>query len=673
MTNTRTTRRWLLAGAATVATVAASVLAGAGAAAAAPATGTIRPAGTAAVVPGSYIVVLKDSAALTSSGLDTTVKGLRARYGGTVKSTYRHALRGYEVSASEATAKRLAANPAVAYVQRNGVYHTTATQTPTPSWGLDRIDQRALPLNNSFTYPTTASGVKAYIVDTGIRKTHTNFGGRAITGFDAITAGGTADDCNGHGTHVSGTVGGSTYGVAKGVTLVAVRVLDCNGSGTTAQVVNGIDWVTGNHAAGQPAVANMSLGGGVDPTLDTSVANAIADGVTFGVAAGNDTGANACNTSPARVPTAITVGSTTSTDARSSFSNIGTCLDIFAPGSSITSSWNTNDTATNTISGTSMATPHVVGAAALVVAQNPTFTPQQVRDYLVNNATSGVVTSPGTGSPNKLLFVVNGTTPVNDFSVAVSPTSGSVVRGSSVSATVSTATTSGSAQAVSFSASGLPAGASATFTPTSVTSGGSSTLRISTTTSAVAGTYPLTITGAGASATHTASYTLTITAGGGGTCTSPGQKLGNAGFETGTTPWSSTAGVIGAFAGQPAHGGTRVAWLNGYGSARTETLSQAVTVPAGCSTYTLSFWLHIDSAETTTSTAYDTLKVQVISGTTTTTLATYSNLNKAAGYSSKSFNLAAFAGKSITIKFLGVEDSSLQTSFVVDDTALNVS
>ena len=205
--------------------------------------------------------------------------------------------------------------------------------------------------------------MKAYIIDTGIRTTHSQFGGRAISGYDAIDGALPAADCNGHGTHVAGTVGGSTYGVAKAVSLVAVRVLNCSGSGSTSGVIAGIDWVTGNHQAGQPAVANMSLGGGASSSLDTAVRNSIADGVTYALAAGNDN-TNACNSSPARTAEALTVGSTTSSDARSSFSNYGTCVDIFAPGSSITSAWHTSDTATNTISGTSMAAPHVAGAAA---------------------------------------------------------------------------------------------------------------------------------------------------------------------------------------------------------------------------------------------------------------------------------------------------------------------
>ncbi|BCB85885.1 hypothetical protein Psuf_031980 [Phytohabitans suffuscus] len=363
--------------------------------------------------------------------------------------------------------------------------------------------------------------MRAYIIDTGIRFSHSDLGGRATSGFDAID-GGAADDCNGHGTHVAGTVGGSAYGVAKAVQLVGVRVLNCAGSGTNAQVIGGIDWVTAN--AIKPAVANMSLGGGANTALDNSVRNSINSGVTYAIAAGNGNSLgvrqNACNYSPARVTEGITVGATQSNDAAASFSNFGTCVDILAPGVSITSAWYTSDTATNTISGTSMATPHVAGAAALVLAANPTWSPTQVRDYLVNNSTPDVVTNPGTGTPNRLLFVVqNGTPPANDFSVSVSPTSGSVTAGSSASTTVNTATTAGSAQSVSLSASGLPSGATASFSPASVTSGGSSTLTISTTASVSNGTYPITVTGTGSAGTRTATYTLTVTGGSSGSCT----------------------------------------------------------------------------------------------------------------------------------------------------------
>jgi subtilisin family serine protease len=454
-------------------------------------------------------VVFKD-AAVSRAGVQDSARDLARRFGGTVGHTYRHALRGFEVRLSEAAARQLAADPSVRYVEQNHTVRALGTQSPTPSWGLDRIDQRNLPLNNSYTYPTTASNVRAYIIDTGIRFTHQDFGGRAVSGRDTVDNDNDASDCNGHGTHVSGTVGGSSYGVAKGVTLVGVRVLNCGGSGSNAGVIAGIDWVTGDHDPGELAVANMSLGGSFDQATNDAVTASIADGVSYALAAGNDNGANACNGSPASTPNAITVGATQSNDARASYSNIGTCLDIFAPGSSITSAWYTSNTATNTISGTSMASPHVAGVAALILSANPSFTPQQVRDRMVNDATTGVVTSPGSGSPNRLLYVNNGGVPVDDFSISVSPASGATNPGGSLTATVSTATTSGNAQTVNLSASGLPSGATASFSPSSVISGGSSTLTISTSASTPAGTYTITITGAGASATRTTSYALTV-------------------------------------------------------------------------------------------------------------------------------------------------------------------
>jgi len=386
--------------------------AGAGPAVAAP-IGEIRLAGSANAVPGSYIVVLKDGAVGVRGAARSTATGAKARtlaraYGGQVSQVYGTALTGFGARMSETAAKRLAADPAVAYVEQNQVVTVQATQTGA-TWGLDRIDQRSLPLSTTYTYPSTAPGVHAYIIDTGILTTHNEFGGRATSGYDFVDNDTDATDCNGHGTHVAGTVGGATYGVAKEVKLVAVRVLNCSGSGTTAGVVAGIDWVTSN--ATKPAVANMSLGGGASTTLDTAVTNSIASGVTYGVAAGNGNifgiRQNACNYSPARVPTAITVGATQSNDAAASFSNYGACVDILAPGVGITSSWYSSNTATNTISGTSMATPHVVGAAALVLAANPGYTPAQVAASLTGSATSGVVTNPGTGTPNLLLYVTN--------------------------------------------------------------------------------------------------------------------------------------------------------------------------------------------------------------------------------------------------------------------------
>ncbi|GAA1870319.1 S8 family serine peptidase [Myceligenerans crystallogenes] len=406
----RTARRWAAAAAGLALLVTPAL--------ATPAAGAVTPAadkaqilgaGSADAIPGEYIVVL-DDAQVPAGKVRTKAKGLAGKYGASVEGAYTKAVRGFSARMSAAEAAELAADPAVAFVEQNQRVSVAATQSPTPSWGLDRIDQRALPLDNSYTYASSGSGVTAYIVDTGILTTHSDFGGRAVHGTDTVDGDSNATDCNGHGTHVAGTVGGTAYGVAKSVTLVGVRVLNCSGSGTNAGVIEGIEFVTADHQAGELAVANMSLGGSASTAVNQAVAAAVADGVTFAVAAGNET-TNACTKSPASEPTAITVGATTSTDARASYSNYGTCLDIFAPGSGITSAWHTGTSATNTISGTSMASPHVAGAAALIVGANPGYTPQQVRDTMVANATSNVVTNPGTGSPNKLLYTGTGTQP----------------------------------------------------------------------------------------------------------------------------------------------------------------------------------------------------------------------------------------------------------------------
>ncbi|MEU5551638.1 S8 family serine peptidase [Micromonospora sp. NPDC047793] len=482
--------------------------------------GTIRSAGGATAVEGSYIVVFKD-AEVGRNAVGSSVDRLVRRHGGSTARTWTAAVRGAELRVSAKAAARIAADPAVAYVEQNHTVTISGTQTNPPSWGLDRIDQRNLPLNSSYTYPNTASNVTSYVIDTGIRTTHSDFGGRATWGTNTVDTNNT--DCNGHGTHVAGTVGGTAYGVAKATRLVAVKVLNCQGSGTNAGVIAGIDWVTAN--AVKPAVANMSLGGGANTSVDNAVINSINAGITYAVAAGNGNALgqrqNACNYSPARAAPAITVGATQNNDAAASFSNFGTCVDILAPGVSITSAWHTGDTATNSISGTSMASPHVAGVAALVLSANPSWTPQQVRDYLVANSTPNVITNVGTGTPNQLLYVVNGDTPppTNDFSVSVSPTAGSTAPGGSVTTSVSTATTNGSAQSVSLSASGLPSGATASFSPATVTSGGSSTLTVTTSAGTPAGTYPVTVTGSAASGSRTATFSLTVTGSGSGGCT----------------------------------------------------------------------------------------------------------------------------------------------------------
>ncbi|MEV7426750.1 S8 family peptidase [Streptomyces sp. NPDC091212] len=388
-----------------IAAAAAVALLGTGAALpahAAPAEGKILHAGSPTAVEGSYIVTLKEAAGFSAAS--ATGKGLVSEYGGKVARTFDGALNGYAAKLSETQAKRLAADPAVALVEQDQKVQVDATQTSAP-WGLDRIDQAALPLNGTYTYPDTAgSGVTAYVIDTGVRITHTQISGRASYGYNAITGSTSANDDQGHGTHVATTIAGSTYGVAKSAKVVAVKVLDSSGSGTTAGVITGINWVTNN--AVKPAVANLSLGGGASTTLDTAVSNSIASGVTYAVAAGND-GALASSYSPARVATAITVGATTSTDAKASYSNYGSAVNIFAPGSSIVAGYNTSDTATATLSGTSMATPHVAGAAAVYLAGHTSATPAAVLSALTGGATSGALSSVGTGSPNLLLRLIS--------------------------------------------------------------------------------------------------------------------------------------------------------------------------------------------------------------------------------------------------------------------------
>jgi subtilisin family serine protease len=599
-------------------------------------------------IPNSYIVVLESRVADAAGVADELTRAHGARtthvYG---------ALKGFSAEMPAGAANAMANDPRVKYVEEDGEVHIDTTQTGA-TWGLDRIDQRNLPLDGNYTYATTASNVHAYIVDTGILTSHTQFGGRASVGVDEIGDGRNGIDCNGHGTHVAGTVGGSTYGVAKGVSLVAVRVLDCSGSGSNSGVIAGVNWVA-THAI-KPATANMSLGGGVSQALDDAVTAAVNAGVVFCVAAGNGDAAgnplDACTTSPARAAAAITVSATDSTDRKASWANYGTCVDIFAPGVSITSSWYSSTTATNTISGTSMATPHVCGASALYLAGNTTATPAAVASALTSNATSGVVISPGSGSPNRLLytgFIGGGGTPAPTIS-SFSPTSGGV--GTTVTVNGSNFT---GATSVKFN------GQSASFSVISSS-------QISASVPNCSSSGQVSVTTAGGTATSSGSFSVTG-------CTSQQQLLSNPGFESGNNGvWVATAGVIDSSTGEAAHSGSWKAWLDGYGQSHTDSVYQTVTIPSTAGSATLTFWLHIDTAETTTSIAYDTLKVQVrnTSNTVLATLATYSNLNKNTGYVQKTFDVTAYRGQTIRVYFLGVEDSSLQTSFVVDDTALNV-
>ncbi|MEQ1158963.1 S8 family peptidase [Acinetobacter calcoaceticus] len=352
------------------------------------------------IIKNQYIVILNKDAGPSIDFAQNIAK----QHGAKVLQSYDTVLKGFAIylpdTAATAFVEAMKKNPKVLSVENDIVMKIDATTQSNPDWGLDRIDQKALPLNSAYSYLQTGSGTTAYIVDTGILSSHQQFSGRVLSGYTAISDGNGTTDCNGHGTHVAGTVGGSTYGVAKNVNLVPIRILGCDGSGASSNVIAGLDWILKNGK--KPAVVNMSLGGDASTSLDSAVENLFDNGYVMVVAAGNSN-TDACSASPARVSKALTVAATDNTDTRASYSNYGSCVDIFAPGSQINSSWIGSNTATKVLNGTSMATPHVAGVVAEMLQSTPTATPQTISTNLLNQASSNVVKNPS-GSPNRLLY-----------------------------------------------------------------------------------------------------------------------------------------------------------------------------------------------------------------------------------------------------------------------------
>lgn len=638
----------------------------------------------AVIVPDQYIVILRDEITRPSQLTDAAMRSrARAaaqrvataaeRMGGKILYTYASAVTGFAAQMSADAASVLAADPDVALVEPDQIVQISDFQTPAV-WGLDRIDQPDRPLDNTYTYPNRGAGVHVYIIDTGMRTRHREFSERVGDGFSAINDGRGVEDCNSHGTHVAGTVGGATYGVAKAVTLHPVRVLDCDGQGTNAQVIAGIDWVTANHV--KPAVANMSLGGSASTALDNAVRTSIAAGVFYAVAAGNEN-TNACYGSPARVAEAMTIGATTATDQRAAFSNYGNCVDLFAPGQNITSAVIESDTATASYSGTSMAAPHVAGAAALFLASAPTAAPAAVTAALRDQATPDRLTDVKSGSPNLLLYVGlidSNPLPTVTATPAVAPTLTATPSATPTATTTPLPTTTATATAT---ATQLPP------TPTATATAGLPTLTPTATITDAVPTLTPTATSTSAAPTPTATPSPTPSAIASPTplpTAEPGScidAMQNGDFEAGVSGWTERSALdfplicdgIGCSAALNPHSGAYVAWLGGANRERAE-IAQPVTIPAA-QPAALHFWYQIDSEDLC---GYDDGYVEVAVNGVTTTLLQLDLCEETSSptWTQAQLDLSYYAGQTVTVRFVATTDYWLRSSFFVDDVALRI-
>ncbi|MDJ1645272.1 S8 family serine peptidase [Streptomyces pakalii] len=615
-------------------------------------------------VPDRYIVALKKPGqggpAATAEAL-TEPLALAREQGGQVRRQYTAALRGFSADLPPTAVEAMRKDPRVAYVQTVRVHQQTSGGTKARArpaqdnapWHLDRIDQRSLPLDSTYTPPDDGSGTNVYVLDSGVRATHKEFEGRATGVHTSINDGNGTKDCANHGTFVSSHIAGKTYGVAKKASIKAVRILNCNNSATTEEIVDGMDWTTRN--AVKPAVVNMSIqsdNGTADQAMDDAAKSMIDSGLLLVLITGNF-GKGDCRNSP-KDPRAITMGASTRTDSRNTGSNpssYGSCTTAFAPGADVTGAGKDSDTHVLTgWNGTSFAAPLAAGTLALALESNPRLTMAQAKDLIVTNSTKNVLTNIGSGSPNRLLHVGDGVTPPGDNPVVTDPGPQNTKTGTTVSLQIKASDPQN--DQLTYAASGLPAGLSINAATGLITG-----------TPTTAGNSTVTVTAKDPSG-HTGSTAFTWTVGATGGCPSS-QLVGNPGFEDGRAPWTGDLHTIDRFPKKAAHTGTRVAWLAGYGSARTERIAQDITVPAGCKA-TLTLYLRIDTAERDNR-AYDRMTVS-LGGTT---LATYSNADAGPDYVAKTLDVSSFAGRTGALQFSATEDRAYQTSFVIDDVTLS--